>query len=171
MKSKWQQEFDALPAWAQRLVDGLAGCAGYGAGGADDLMEGVGANRDLFSSFYVFLRKDVSNSWWEGFWGARDLASALTAPWPPPPAPVREKRAVNVVEIVAKDEDCAFDQPCCFGHRVESHAVYCHNEAWPDSPRKCRRNRDDFLHEDCPGFVRNPDVVDNEDDGCSPNPR
>ena len=74
--------------------------------------------------------------------------------------PARERRVFNIVEVVVASEggqDCAFDQPCCYGHRVEYHAVYCHNDAWPDSPRKCRRNRSDYPHEDCPGFVANPD--------------
>ena len=66
---------------------------------------------------------------------------------------------INLVELIADDEDCAFDQPCAFGHRVETHAVYCHNSEWPDAPRKCRRTwytggkeRD----EDCPGYKPNP---------------
>lgn len=68
---------------------------------------------------------------------------------------------VNLVELVADADDCAFDQPCRFGHRVEMHAVYCHNDAWKDKPRKCHRTwytggkeRD----EDCEGFERNPSV-------------
>ena len=62
-----------------------------------------------------------------------------------------------VVELIA-DDDCAFDQPCRYGHRVEDHAVYCHNATWKDAPAKCRRTwytggrvRD----EDCPGFEAN----------------
>jgi hypothetical protein len=62
----------------------------------------------------------------------------------------------NMVELLADPEDCAFDQPCRFGHRVETHAVYCHADHWQDAPRKCRRNRTDYLHEDCPGFRPNP---------------
>ena len=34
------------------------------------------------------------------------------------------KHAVNLVEMVADQEDCAFDQPCAHGFRVEDHAVY-----------------------------------------------
>lgn len=65
---------------------------------------------------------------------------------------------INIVELIADDDDCAFDQPCKWGHRVEAHAVYCHNIGWADAPRKCRRawytggrERD----EDCPGFAKN----------------
>lgn len=58
----------------------------------------------------------------------------------------------NIVEIVADEEDCAWDQPCKFGYRVQTHAVYCHCDGWLYSPRKCRRNRTDFLHENCRGF-------------------
>lgn len=68
--------------------------------------------------------------------------------------------AFNSVELMAAD-DCAFDQRCRFGHRVEGHAVYCHNDLWDDGPRKCRRSwytdgrvRD----EDCPGFEPNPSI-------------
>jgi hypothetical protein len=65
---------------------------------------------------------------------------------------------INIVELAADQDDCAFDQRCKFGNRVEDHAVYCHNDAWVDGPRKCRRTwytggttRD----EDCPGFQPN----------------
>ncbi len=64
----------------------------------------------------------------------------------------------GVVELVADPEDCAWDQPCKYGHRVEHHAVYCHNHNWADSPRKCRRakswafGQDMDTHRDCPGF-------------------
>ena len=68
---------------------------------------------------------------------------------------------INVVEIVADQDDCAWDQPCKYGHRVESHAVYCHNDWWEEAPRKCRRTwytggavRD----EDCAGFRANEDI-------------
>ena len=66
----------------------------------------------------------------------------------------------NLVELMADAEgaDCKYDQPCHWGHRVECHAVYCHNTEWADAPRKCRRTwytggaeRD----EDCPGFKPN----------------
>lgn len=67
---------------------------------------------------------------------------------------------MNVVELIA-DGDCAADQPCRFGHRVEDHAVYCHNSRWIDSPRKCRRTQNPrwgkpWPHEECPGFEPNP---------------
>ena len=64
----------------------------------------------------------------------------------------------NIVELVAEAEDCAWDQPCKFGHRVDTHAVYCHNKGWLYAPRKCRRNRTDYLHESCRGFKVNPEV-------------
>lgn len=69
--------------------------------------------------------------------------------------------AFNVVELMASAEgsdDCAFDQPCKFGHRVEGHAVYCHNDAWESGPRKCRRTwytGGETKDEDCPGFQPN----------------
>lgn len=67
--------------------------------------------------------------------------------------------AFNIVEAIQEpDADCAFDQPCKFGHRVEGHAVYCHNDAWHDGPRKCRRTwytGGETKDEDCPGFQPN----------------
>jgi hypothetical protein len=160
-RSKWQQEYDALPEWAQMMVTALQRSAGYG-GGDDHIVKALTLNEsDKYQSFHVVLHNDTADAWWEGFRGAHDLAEALTAPWPPPEAPARERRALNVVEVIA-DDDCAFDQPCAFGHRVEGHAVYCHNEAWPNSPRKCRRTwytSGRVRDEDCPGYVANPDYV------------
>lgn len=160
-KSRWQQEFDALPEWAQQLVRGMAKSHGYGYGGEEQHVAAFSSEvRARISFFYIFLDKDNEREFSDGFRGMRALSHALSAPWPPPAAPVRKRRAVNIVEFAASAEgesDCSFDQPCCFGHRVENYAVYCHNEAWPDSPRKCRRNREDYRHEDCPGFVANPD--------------
>ena len=67
--------------------------------------------------------------------------------------------AFNIVEAIAVNDGCAFDQRCKFGHRVEDHAVYCHNDQWNDSPRKCRRTwytGGEIKDEDCPGFQPNP---------------
>ena len=65
---------------------------------------------------------------------------------------------INLVELFAC-EDGGFDQPCIYGNRVESHAVYCHNQDWLYAPRKCHRTwytggkeRD----EDCEGYKPNP---------------
>lgn len=65
---------------------------------------------------------------------------------------------INIVEILDADES-AFDQPCKYGNRVGTHAVYCHNNEWDAAPRKCHRTwytagrkRD----EDCPGFAARP---------------
>lgn len=158
-KSKWQQEFDTLPEWAQKLVRAAAGINGYGTGGDEQLLSGMASvEREKRSVLHLIIENDHRNEWWEGFEGLTALAAALTAPWPPPPAPEREKRVLNVVELVAEgDDDGGFDQPCAFGNRISGHAVYCHNDAWPNSPRKCHRNRDEYKHEDCPGFVANPD--------------
>lgn len=65
---------------------------------------------------------------------------------------------MNLVELAC--DESALDQRCAFGNRVESHAVYCHNDAWTDSPRKCRRTwytRGETKDEDCPGFQPNPE--------------
>jgi hypothetical protein len=93
-----------------------------------------------------------------------------------PPLPVRQeyerlidyhpgdriRGTPNVVEFIA-DGNCSFDQPCAFGHRVEDHAVYCHSPTWLYAPRKCRRNRTDFVHEHCPGFNPNERFQGNTD--------
>lgn len=151
-KSRWQTEFDALPEWAQKMVRAVSGSGDYGFGPSR-----IPSSEDKYTEFYVSLLNEKHGEWFDGFCNLKDLAAALTAPWPPPtPVPHEAMTTSNIVEVItAGDDDCAFDQPCHFGHRVEHHAVYCHNDAWPDGPRKCRRNRDDFLHEDCPGFVSN----------------
>lgn len=89
-----------------------------------------------------------------------------------PPAPVREvyekligyvpgalqEPPLNLVELVS-DEESAFDQPCIYGHRVDGHAVYCHNDTWLYAPRKCRRTwytGGEIRDEDCKGYKPNP---------------
>ena len=65
---------------------------------------------------------------------------------------------MNLVEMIADDDDCAFDQHCKYGNRVESHAVYGHNENWEGRPRKCRRTwytGGEIKDEDCEGFCVN----------------
>ena len=69
----------------------------------------------------------------------------------------------NIVELMtAGNDECAFDQPCKYGHRVESHAVYCHNDGWVEGPRKCRRTwytGGEVKDEDCEGFEPNPEYL------------
>lgn len=70
---------------------------------------------------------------------------------------------MNLVELLTGEEDSAFDQPCRFGHRVDGHAVYCHNEDWLYAPRKCRRTwytGGEVRDEDCRGFQPNPSITD-----------
>lgn len=76
------------------------------------------------------------------------------------PATWRNESAGNIVEMMQDDDaDCAFDQPCKWGHRVEGHAVYCHNPTWLYAPSKCRRGKswsdDEWPHEGCAGFSPN----------------
>ena len=73
---------------------------------------------------------------------------------------------MNLVEWIADSDDSAFDQPCRYGHRVEGHAVYCHNDWWPDAPTKCRRTwytGGEVRDEDCPGFEpqKSKEALDN----------
>lgn len=66
---------------------------------------------------------------------------------------------INFVELMVDVEECAFDQPCQYGHRVGGHAVYCTNTSWKDAPRKCRRSwytGGEERDEDCPGYQPNP---------------
>lgn len=152
--SRWQREYHGLPDWARELVDALKPCTSYGVSFED----GGGISVTI-----SFSENEASWRMLDAVADAKNFAGALSAPFPPPTAPAREKRVFNIVEAIAEGEgDCAFDQPCCFGHRVEDHAVYCHNEGWPDAPTKCRRNRDDYRHEDCPGFVANPESFPKE---------
>ena len=62
---------------------------------------------------------------------------------------------MNLVEMIA--DESAFDQPCKFGNRVESHAVYCHSDN-PEAPRKCRRTwytGGEIKDENCPFYYPN----------------
>jgi hypothetical protein len=65
----------------------------------------------------------------------------------------------NLVEAMFGDEEeCAFDQPCVYGHRVGHHSVYCHH---PDGlARKClyRFSKDlaDYEQNKCGGYTPNP---------------
>ena len=63
--------------------------------------------------------------------------------------------AINIVEFIADQDDSAFDQPCAFGYRVETHAVYCHNDKWLYAPRKCHRSTE-WPWQECPGFLAYP---------------
>lgn len=67
------------------------------------------------------------------------------------------KKPFNIIESLS--DDCAYDQPCIYGLRVEQHAVYCHNEAWLYAPKKCHRSiekTDKRYYTNCPGFKSNP---------------
>lgn len=77
----------------------------------------------------------------------------------PDDEPVSE--VVNIVEMMTLDdnEGGGFNQLCAYGHLVEGHAVYCHNDGWLYSPRKCRRTwytDGETRDEDCEGFKPNP---------------
>lgn len=155
-KSRWQVEFDTLPRWAQLLVLSLQHLKAHSIGDAD--WPSSQGRRDQ-QVCLVFAREQAMDAL-DALDSAAELARALTAPWPPPdPATAKPgHNSFNIVEAVAgedDDADVAFDQPCVFGCRVDTHAVYCHNEGWPNAPRKCRRNRTDYRHEDCPGYVPN----------------
>lgn len=66
---------------------------------------------------------------------------------------------LNLVEMCASPEEQSAQQPCAYGGLVEGHAVYCHNEGWLYSPRKCRRTwytGGKVRDEDCEGFKTNP---------------
>ena len=86
----------------------------------------------------------------------------------------KEPQPVNLVEVIADEDECAWDQPCAFGYRVEDHAVYCHNDGWLYAPRKCKRRQrpgiygDAWLHEECPGFKPNPFVRVSEGNADAP---
>jgi hypothetical protein len=69
-------------------------------------------------------------------------------------------RSFNVVSaLCADDDEVVYDCPCLWAQRVKNHAVYCENEGWLYSPRKCRRGPGawggDPPQETCPGFKPN----------------
>jgi len=68
------------------------------------------------------------------------------------------------------DGDCAFDQPCKFGYRVESHSVYCDSET--SGYRKCHQSWyhgravsiiDKCADEDCKYFKANPEYSEDKE--------
>jgi len=67
---------------------------------------------------------------------------------------------INLVEIMAWDEEQSFNQKCKYGNLVEGHSVYCHNKS-KDAPRKCRHTwyfgekEKGMQDEDCPLFELN----------------
>lgn len=64
-----------------------------------------------------------------------------------------------------EEEDTAYGQSCAYGFRCGGHAVYCNNNEWKDAPRKCRRNwytGGDIRDEDCPGYLRNDNYIEEE---------
>lgn len=69
-------------------------------------------------------------------------------------------RMVNLVEMIS--DEGGHDQPCRWGNRCDGHAVYCTNDGWLYSPRKCRRTwytGGEVRDEDCPGYAPNPQFV------------
>jgi len=71
---------------------------------------------------------------------------------------------VNLVELMWGDEPgSGFNQRCKYGYLVAGHSVYCHNDEWENSPRKCRRSwyyggtEPEYTDENCPGYKPNPE--------------
>ena len=65
----------------------------------------------------------------------------------------------NIVELIDNSGKSGFNQSCRFGYLVEGHSVYCHNESWEGSPRKCDytwSSGGQYKDEDCEGFEKNP---------------
>lgn len=78
---------------------------------------------------------------------------------------MNENIDIAKVAIGMMEEDCAHDQPCKFGFRCGSHAVYCENHEWEDKPRKCRRTwytGGEEKDEDCKGYKANLKRQDDE---------
>lgn len=157
--AKAKAEFEALPEWAKAMV--LAAQKAVGHGGISQST----AETKLFGEaigMYFRETKGGASEFAMALGDLSDFARDLSAPDPSvyeslPTEP--EFTADNIVELAAGEEDSAFDQPCRFGHRVEGHAVYCHNELWPGAPRKCRRTLytgGEIRDEDCPGYAPNP---------------
>lgn len=160
---RWKQDLDSIPQEIQKMLAPLA----------DVIMTSFRDNtahwlegRPEFA--ITFGKRESLQAFCEAFLWLQSLAEASTAPWPQVQPPERIP-ITNLVELAAdvSGSDCAFDQVCAHGHRVEGHAVYCHNEAWLNHPRKCRRrqhreswDKADYRHEECPGFYPNhPDRI------------
>ena len=62
--------------------------------------------------------------------------------------------------ISSMEEDCAYDQPCKYGYRVDGHSVYCENPKMPN--RKCHNTwftGGEYKDEDCEGYKPNEIVT------------
>ncbi len=72
-----------------------------------------------------------------------------------------EYRGALTLNELCEDTDHAYDQSCYWGHRVGSHAVYCHN---PNSPcGKCRNTwSQGGRDEDCEWFKENNKIERSE---------
>lgn len=153
-----RSEYASLPDWAKKLIDALQHVSAYG-GGAESMLDMYsGERKEQLSAFGIVFHKDAIGAWFDAFIDAKILADAMSAPYPAPkPKPHESIITENVVELISHDE-CAFDQPCHYGNRAGGHAVYCHNDLWPNSPRKCKRSfytNGEVRDEDCPGFYPN----------------
>jgi len=158
---KMRAEYNALPQWARHMVDALIHCNSHGMGSGNDLLAHYPENerRQMTVVNIALEGSEALDKWLDAFYDAKELADAMTVPYPPPtPPPHSEATTTNIVEMISDEGENAFDQPCHYGHRVADHAVYCHFKQWPRSPRKCRRTwytdgkiRDD----DCAGFYPN----------------
>jgi len=64
---------------------------------------------------------------------------------------------LTVLELCS-DEDMFYDQPCFWGCRFGTHAVYCHNQ--DSGCMKCRN----YSKEDCDTFRENEEVIEVEEE-------
>ena len=146
-----RKEVENLPSWAKKLVESVQKSSGQF------------SDKDGTVGLYFPAGSDAGDIAFLAFCELSRYAKVLTAPDPETYSieEALQESGLNLVEALADDEDSSFDQPCVFGYRVESHAVYCHNGKWPGAPRKCRRSSADYenRHEDCPGFKANPHAI------------
>jgi hypothetical protein len=82
---------------------------------------------------------------------------------------VENQEIVPLMGGFGDEDDCAFDQPCKFGYRVDGHSVYCDNKKSPY--RKCRCSWyygraasiiDKCADEDCEYFKANPNYSEDK---------
>ncbi len=147
-RERLQAEYNELPQWAKNFMDALGKTRGMGMRSQECDGDPTGP------SVYVVVSDDDKGDMIDSLFEAMSVAQGLTAPMPETYVLDKMKGAVNVVEWISGD-DTGFDQPCAFGHRVESYAVYCHNTAWPGGPGKCHRtwySGGEVRDEDCAGF-------------------
>lgn len=68
-----QEQFDALPKWAQNIILGLSGMGSYGASGSLD-------GTAKYQTAFFHLSNDKAELFWQGVEEMLELVHAMSAP-------------------------------------------------------------------------------------------